>query len=163
MAFDGRELTYFGNLAEGKAKNSILCPFPSRTRGSSLTHAPIGVMHKGEGRFELAGIGGEGVLNWLQIAIHQHEWLAVVSRASCPGPYSAATLVRHGLIAAVAADHIAWLRAGPSSVREPSRLRELARQAVAVPHAIACFRSHRTQELAIVSRDGSIVRVREMG
>lgn len=155
MAFDGRELTYFDNLPEGKAKNTILCPFPARTRGSSLTYAPIGAMHKGEGRFELTGIGAEGVLNWLEVAIQKNEWLAVVSRASCPGPYSAATMVRHGLIAAVAADHIAWLRALESG------LREHARQAVSVPHPIASFPIHSTHELAIVSRDGSIVRVRE--
>ena len=110
-------------------------------------------MSKEADRFEIVGIGAEGVLCWLDLEFQAGHLINTTSK-SAAGPFRAAALVRPGVIAAVANDGIVWLRAGPSGIKEQLR------QRLSLPDIVACFPNQDTQELIIIGGNGSIARVR---
>src|SRR6202043_1958510 len=80
-----------------------------------------------------------------------------VTAARIEGGYLAATLAGTGLVARVARAHVDWLRAGAKEFTK------VAASPVDLRSAVACFLSHRTNELLVVGDRGEVVRVPSPG
>jgi tetratricopeptide (TPR) repeat protein len=119
---------------------------------SSLKSVPLSWLHSIP--LELAGLKEDGSLHWtcIRLAIDKIECLKTNSAAP-DGGYLAATIIRSGRLAAVRRSSIHWLRAGPKTFSPWAITR------VSIPQAVACFPSRLTNELVVVCRDGSVVRV----
>jgi hypothetical protein len=67
-------------------------------------------------------------------------------------PYQAATVVQPGLVAAVTRGEISWLR------RWKDGFRAAGGEPISLPPVIACVPSHRTNELILICRAGTVYR-----
>jgi hypothetical protein len=123
---------------------------PQTPRGSTLRAIPFDWLQWMDWRVSLVGLGETGSLLWseLDLADGTAEPFLFPGRGDS---YLAATIVRRGLVAAVAPKRVEWLEAsaGEVSVR--------AKQEVAIPSAVACFALEDTGELAVVTLDGWVV------
>jgi tetratricopeptide (TPR) repeat protein len=127
---------------------------PGRAEGSTLYAAPLSWLRPHPDHLELAGMRGDGNACWSLVQFgpngQPQKRMTNVTRES---KYQAAALVRPHLVAAVGTYRIDWLRAGFSGFAFSSATH------VALPGVVACFPSHPTRELLVVSRDGVVVRV----
>jgi hypothetical protein len=119
----------------------------------SLHSAPLSWIQLDPVRLELAGLDDEGSLHWSRIDCHAPSLPAQTNVAARPEGYLAAAIVRSGLVAGVSRSRIDWLRCGTKNFTTLSTTR------VAMSGAVACFPSHATQEVIVVCRDGTLVRV----
>ncbi len=155
LLFDGREMCHVTH-AYGKTQMAprVLCPIPGQLASSSLEATPLSWLSKGADRLEIAGIGAEGVLSWLDLEFAAGELIGTTSQ-SAAGPFRAGALIRGGVIAAVAHDGIVWLRAGASGMKEQLR------QRLSLPDVVACYPNRDTLELIVISGNGTVARVRQ--
>jgi hypothetical protein len=90
------------------------------------------------------------VLHWSELEWVSGQLKVISANTAAPtAGYRAAAIVRHGLVAGVAADRIEWLRPGRGFARK-------GETRIEVPRAVACFVSQPTGELLVVSADGTI-------
>src|ERR1017187_9732676 len=98
LLFDGREMCHikqeYGKL---QTIERVLCAIPGQLASSSLEVTPLGWLSKGADRLEIAGVGAEGVLCWLDLEFRSGELITTTSK-SAPGPFRAAALIRAGVI-----------------------------------------------------------------
>lgn len=155
LLFDGREMWHVSSTLGAKNRtHRTLCGFPGRQSDSSLEITPVSWLVTGPLRIEVAGIGPGGVLRWFDIEFLADRIVNTVSRFS-PGPFRAATLVRNGVIAAITEDAIVWLRVSENGIQEHLR------QRLALSDVIACYPSRETQELVLVTGNGTVARLRQ--
>jgi tetratricopeptide (TPR) repeat protein len=155
LFFDGREMCYVAQVrSKGPSTQRVPCGIPWQQASSSLDVTPLSWLSTGPGRLEIVGIGAEGALSWLDLEFREGELIKTTAR-SAAGPFRAAALIRSGVIAAVAADAIVWLRVGAGGTQEQLR------QRIALADVIACFRSRDTLELIVISGNGTLARVRQ--
>jgi tetratricopeptide (TPR) repeat protein len=140
--------------AEGRREPAGLGWTPGRPPGSSLAAPPLSWLRPHPDQLELAGVRDDGNACWSLVQFREdgqpQTRMTNVTRES---KYQAAALVRPNLVAAVGAFRIDWLRAGFSGFVFASGTH------VSLPQVVACFPSHPTRELLVVSRDGVVVRV----
>src|ERR1019366_9524389 len=155
LLFDGREMFHVTH-AYGKTRSTqrVLCAMPGQLAAFSLDATPLSWMSKGADRLEIAGIGAEGVLSWLDLEFRVGELIAT-TRISAAGPFRAASITRSGVVAAVAKDRIVWLRAGPGGMKEHLR------QRLSLPDVVSCYPNNDTLELIVISGNGTVARVRQ--
>jgi len=154
LLFDGREMWHVSyTQGEKELTRRVLCGIPAQLASSSLDATPLSWISTGSGRLEVAGIGAEGALSWLDIEFQPDQLINMTSK-SAAGPFRAAALIRCGIIAAVADDGIAWLRASAAGIKEQIR------QRLSLPDVVACFPDQDTRELIIITGNGTIARVR---
>jgi tetratricopeptide (TPR) repeat protein len=157
LAFDGREMSYIApvtHVGDGRGYFRVLCPFPVRNeKEHPLGHPPLSWRTRGIHILEVVGIGPGGSLGWMELAFRESGALMDTAVLSAPGPFHAAVLYRPQLIAAITSDAVVWLRPSPQGIREVSR------QKVQLPPALACFPHEFLRELIVVAADGSLFRV----
>jgi hypothetical protein len=115
-------------------------------------------LRTGPGSLEVAVLGaGGGTPFWVDLSIQDCEvrinGLAVVAFPSA----TALQIVNTGLLAAVNAAGVKWLR------RVGKSLQVVRETNVSLPQAVACYPYHSGNELIVVAVDGSVVRVPGLG
>jgi tetratricopeptide (TPR) repeat protein len=127
---------------------------PGLPDGSTLRSVPLSWAWADPANLELAGLGDYGTLYWATFRDDANGLRLTTSCTSADrGGYLAATIVRPGLVAAVARSRIDWLRCGVG------RFTASTSTDVALPAAVACFATRRTGELIVACSDGFISRV----
>jgi hypothetical protein len=126
---------------------------PHRLEGTSLAKPILAWWESGPDRVELVGLGQNGTVYWSRLRTEPPLEVEMTNVAVRPDSYLAATLVRSGLVAAVARSSIDWLGAGSGDFRRHTSTK------VFLPTAVACFPSDATHELIVVCKDGVVVRV----
>ena len=128
-------------------------------------HAPIGPAVLAPGRpraVELAGLDREGVDHWSSLKVNDAELIRPSFNDSRgESAYAATTLVRAGLVAGVTPAAVPWAtRLAPlrPPVVHPGRLGRADRGPTA-----RLLPSHRTDELIVACKDGTLVCVRSPG
>jgi tetratricopeptide (TPR) repeat protein len=158
LLFDGREMCHVthshGETGKLESLRWVPCGIPGQPANSSLDATPLSWICKSPGRLEVAGIGAEGALSWLDLEFQAGELINTTSK-SAPGPFRAAALIRSGVIAAVANDGITWMRASAGGIKEQCR------QRISLADVVACFANHDIHELIVIGGNGSVTRVRE--
>ena len=135
---------------------------PTLPEGHTLRSAPLAWLQVDPERFELAGLDREGVIHWSSLKVNDAEFIRTSFNDSMGETvYSATTLVRAGLVAGVAAGRagvlgvrfprVDWLRCGTQMFTQVGAIGLVA----AGP--LACFPAHRTDELIVVCKDGTLV------
>ena len=100
------------------------------------------------------GIGGR--LYTARLCLVDDEWVRVDSAATSEAGYSATAILGSKKFAGVRSDGIHWLRIDPTHAHS---LRMWDATRVPLEGAVSCFAMPRTQEVAVVLRDGWLVRV----
>jgi tetratricopeptide (TPR) repeat protein len=129
---------------------------PTLPEGHSLRAAPLAWLQVEPERFELAGLDREGVICWSSLKINESELIRTSNNVSQGETvYLATTLVRPGMVAGVAKGRIDWLRA--RNLDAPNSFAGIASTSISINDPIVCFSAPRTDELAVVCRDGSLI------
>ncbi|WP_435010976.1 tetratricopeptide repeat protein [Tundrisphaera lichenicola] len=124
---------------------------PTLREGQTLRSVPLDWLRIDSERVELAGLDRDGVACWSSLLITETELIRTSNNLSMgASSYSATSLVRPGLLAAVGPSGIDWFRCGTQSFTV------VGSSGPASDSPVACFPSHRTGELVVVSRDGSL-------
>ena len=124
---------------------------PTLPEGHTLRSAPLAWLQVDPERFELAGLDREGAVHWSSLKINDAELIRTSNNISAGETvYAATTLIRAGMVAGVTRSRVDWFRCGPQAFA-PIGSTELAS-----PSPLACFPSHRTDELVVVDRDGTL-------
>lgn len=124
---------------------------PSVRPGSTLRSAPLSWLQVEPGRFELAGLDGEGMIHWSSLKISETELIRDdYSDSRGEANYTAAALIRPGLVAGVRKTGVDWLRCGAQSFTL------IRATPLEIEAPVACFPAHETDELIVVSSDGTL-------
>lgn len=127
---------------------------PARPTGCTLYAPPLSWLRPHPDHLELAGVREDGNACWSLVQFEgDGRPAARMTNVTRGSKYQAAALVRPGLVAAVGAYRIDWLRGSFAGFAYWSSTH------VELPPVVACFPSHPTRELLVVSRDGAVLRV----
>jgi tetratricopeptide (TPR) repeat protein len=156
LAFDGEELLHYPDLEVPHANKETLNWEPARAKGSDLYHPIVSWLRKGLEAIELACIWRGAV--YALDAEFQEGLLARVATttATAEPPYRAVAVVRAGLLAAVTANEVHWLRRGADGFRRVATVRHF------LPPPVACFPHYRGNQLLVVCGDGTVARVPDL-
>ena len=125
---------------------------PTLAEGQTLRSAPLAWLQVEPGRFELAGLDGEGVIHWTSLKVNDAELIRDTYNDSTEETrYAATTLVRAGLVAGVTKGRVDWLRCGSKAFSS------LGSTALQADFPLACFPAHAIEELIVVCRDGTLI------
>src|SRR5262249_17939158 len=98
------------STAESTAFETQLGWTPERTRGTTLRC--VSVLRLGED-LEVAGLDSPGFLHWSRLCRVDARLMVTAALSAAPlGGYLAVTIIRSGVVAAVAHNRIDWLHAG---------------------------------------------------
>ncbi len=124
---------------------------PTLPEGHTLRSAPLSWLQDDPEMYELAGLDREGAIHWSALKVNDAELIRTSNNISTGETiYVATALVRAGMVAGVARSRVDWLRCGAQAFA-PAGSTDLA---AATP--LTCFSSHRTDELVVVGRDGTL-------
>jgi len=134
---------------------------PTLTEGHTLRSAPLAWLQVEPGRFELAGLDREGMIHWSSLKVNDIELIRdIYSDSRGETVYAAATLIRSGFVAGVtrgrvddrgiSRGRVDWLRCAAQTFTS------VGSTPLEAESPMACFPSHATEELVIVSRDGTL-------
>jgi hypothetical protein len=127
---------------------------PSQPASSTLHAPPLSWLQPDADLLELAAVREDGNVCWSLIQFKDDgQPVTRMSNVSRSSKYQAAALVRPALVAAVGTYRIDWLRGSFTGFAYS------AASHVAVEAVVACFASHETRELLVVSREGVVMRV----
>lgn len=146
IAFDGQTMFLSGSEAK-----LLPCALPVQRPAWSV-QAPR-CTRLDANHYQLVALDQSGAIFWLRLTLNGAS-LGDHILQSHPGPFLAAILVRDGAVAAVDRNSIVHLRFTNNSVKE------LARLSVARPDTVACFACQATEELILISLDGTVERGR---
>jgi tetratricopeptide (TPR) repeat protein len=126
---------------------------PETLDGCNLRVPEVAWLQRDDRHIEMAGLRSPGVVRWSLVQYRGDRFFRSLSCVSGADGYHAATIVRAGLVAAVRDAGIDWLRCTSKGFVRMHTTRTSA------PPVEACFPSHPTGELIVVSTDGAITRV----
>ncbi|CAN5871566.1 hypothetical protein BH23PLA1_BH23PLA1_18910 [soil metagenome] len=154
IAFDDDGRWFWGDSEVDSTTFRTVGWAPRTPRGSPLVCPPFSWISPAPGRLEVAGVGPGANLYRSVLESRDSNLVVVTTNLSAADEiYLATTLLRPGLLAGVTARAIHWLR-GVSN-----RFSLLSTTEIAIPSAVACVPSRRTDELIVVRRDGWIERI----
>jgi tetratricopeptide (TPR) repeat protein len=152
LLFAGNEVCHFPYRSAGEPEGIDL-RWAAGANCSQLRAAPpVSWLRTATGLIELAGLGGGGTAYWTKLVFGDGATRAV-TYPSASGNYLAAALARPGLVAAVTAWRVEWLR------NDGGRLVARRSTALSAATTLACFPSPPTGELLVVCRGGLVLRV----
>jgi hypothetical protein len=126
---------------------------PETLDGSNLRVPAVAWFQRDDRHLEMAGLRSPGVVRWSLVQYGGNRFFRSLSCVSGADGYRAATIVRAGLVAAVRDEGVDWLRCTSKGFVRMHTTKTSA------PPVEACFPSHATRELIVVSADGAITRV----
>jgi tetratricopeptide (TPR) repeat protein len=125
---------------------------PTLLEGNSLRVPPLAFIQVEPERFELTGLDQKGVIYWSSLKVNDSELIRTSNNESKGETiYSAATLVRPGMVAGVTRGRIDWLRC-----RE-QEFSLIGSTTIDIDAPIVCFPAPRNDELVVVCEDGTLV------
>jgi tetratricopeptide (TPR) repeat protein len=132
---------------------------PTLPEGHTLRSAPLAWLQVDPERFELAGLDSKGVIHWSSLKVNDAEFIRTsFNDSKGETVYAATTLVRAGLVAGVTSgrpgvspSRVDWLRCGTQTFAQAGSIGLVA------VGPMACFPAHRTDELIVVCKDGTLV------
>jgi tetratricopeptide (TPR) repeat protein len=159
LVLGDRCATYYGDggmCRDGKPRARQSLGWRPRLReGSTLRQPPLAWLWAGPAELELAapdpdgrGVHSSGVRFQEGRFVTHARWYA-----ACPAPVLAVQLIRPGLLAALTAEEVRWLRLGSHDLTPAGAVQ------VSLPHAVACFPHHTGRELIVVCAEGTLARV----
>jgi tetratricopeptide (TPR) repeat protein len=152
LMHDGREWSLLGQEGQASQPTGLLWR-PCLPESSPLRSVPLSWAWDAE-HLEFAGLGGYGLLHAARLRCSGGVLELGATHVSVEtGGYLAAAIVRPGLIAGVTRSRIEWLRGGSETSARTTTTE------VALPSAVACVPSRRTDELIVICADGFIARV----
>ena len=126
---------------------------PETLDGTNLCVPTVAWLQRDDRHIEMAGLRRPGVVRWSLVQYAENRFCRSLSCVSGADVYRAATIVRAGVVAAVRDAGVDWLRCRPKGfVRMHTTNTSLS-------SVEACFPSHPTRELIVISTDGAITRV----
>jgi hypothetical protein len=129
---------------------------PSVPVGSSLIAPSLAWLESSNLELELAGITEGGCLYWSQIRFDSEdktEVITISSKCTRDEGYLAAAIIKPGYIAGVKRYRVEWLRCSAKELSKKSETK------VRISSPVACYPHHATNELLLVSIDGTVGRV----
>jgi hypothetical protein len=152
LVFDRGTIRYFQPGIFGEPRQLGWCP--ATPNSSTLRQATVSWLRKGSQELELAGLDQDGNVCWSDLELPAQPWPMVTTLALAnPEGYLAAAVVRPGLVAAITPRRVHWLR------RRQAALVPAAYSEVRLPAAVACFPHYQSNELIVVSGDGTVARL----
>ena len=150
LVLENRRVTY----QDGKSPFcASLGWMPCCPPGSSLVVPPLAWYPRSPTELELAGLDPEGKLFFSLVQIGSEE-LQVATNSSADSGYRALTILRPGVLAAVASGHVDWLRLGGCT-----RPFLCSRTPFAMTQPVACFHYRGAEELMVIGADGAVIRL----
>jgi tetratricopeptide (TPR) repeat protein len=134
---------------------------PSTPQGSSLDSPVLASLQARMGEVELAGITTEGCLYWSWLHLEddgKYQMRTICTRWPQHNGYLAAAIVKSDLVVGVRKDRIEWLRCSWPGART-GEFSKRAETQIVFPTPVACYPHYKSQELILISSEGTIARV----
>jgi hypothetical protein len=157
LTLDGTTAAFYGTNVEGGPRAwAPLGWGPELVEAGTLKAPSLAWRYRGSSDLELAGVTANGSrLHWSELAFRDGDLVVVASAtfSSAGAPLRAVQFVRRGLLAAVTASSVLWLRQERNGFA-------LARvDNLDLSGAVACFWNPLGNALVVVGADGSLTQV----
>jgi tetratricopeptide (TPR) repeat protein len=150
LVHDGPDICQVDSMGK-MVRRRLLGWRPTLPEGHTLRSAPLAWLQVEPERFELAGLDAEGAVHWSSLKINDVELIrSSINISAGATAYVAATIIRTRLVAGVTPGRVDWLWSGAQKFARTSSTDLVAFS------PLACFPSHRTEELVVVCRDGML-------